>query len=72
MVQRGMTAMQAIQSATSVSAKLMGWEDRVGALVPGRFGDLIAVRADPLGGVRALEAVEVVVKGGEIVKQPSR
>ncbi len=72
MVRQGMTPMEAIQSATSVSAKLMGWEDRAGALVPGRYGDLIAVRADPLADVRALEAVGVVVKGGEIVKQPTR
>lgn len=70
MVQRGMTPMQAILSATSVSAKLMGWEDRAGALVPGRFGDLIAVRADPLGDVRALEHVEVVIQAGRVVKRP--
>ncbi len=70
MVERGMTPMEAIQSATSVAAKLMGWEDRVGALAPGLYGDLIAVRADPLRDVRALESVEVVIKGGKIVKPP--
>jgi imidazolonepropionase-like amidohydrolase len=68
MVQRGMTPMQAIQSATSVAAKTMGWDDRVGALVPGRFGDLVAVKGDPLADITVLERVDTVLKGGEVVK----
>jgi imidazolonepropionase-like amidohydrolase len=46
----------------------MGWGDRVGALAPGRFGDLIAVRGDPLADITLLERVDVVVKGGDIIK----
>jgi imidazolonepropionase-like amidohydrolase len=61
--------MEAIQSATSVAARLMGWEDRVGTVAAGRFGDLIAVRADPLRDVRALESVDVVIKGGQVIKK---
>jgi imidazolonepropionase-like amidohydrolase len=68
MVQRGMTPMQAIQSATAVAAKYMGWSDQVGALAPGRYGDLIAVRCDPLEDVACLQRVEVVVKGGLLFK----
>jgi imidazolonepropionase-like amidohydrolase len=68
MVARGMTSMQAIQAATSVAAKFMGWEDKVGAIAPGRFGDLIAVRGDPLGDIAVLQNVEVVIKGGLIFK----
>jgi imidazolonepropionase-like amidohydrolase len=70
MIQRGMSPMQAIQSATSVAAKYMGWSDRVGALEAGRLGDLIAVRGDPLADVTALQKVEVVIKGGLIFKLP--
>ena len=70
MVERGMTPMQAIQSATSVAARYMGWEDRVGSLVPGRHADLIAVKGDPLRDIRLLEKVDVVVQGGGIFKQP--
>jgi len=70
MVQRGMTPMEAIQSATSVAARYMGWADKVGSLAPGRYGDLIAVRPDPLQDIRALESVAVVVKGGLVFKQP--
>jgi imidazolonepropionase-like amidohydrolase len=64
MVSRGMTPMQAIQSATSVAAKYLGWADRVGALAPGRYGDLIAVRCRPLDDIACLQHVDVVVKGG--------
>ena len=68
MVARGMTPMQAIRSATGVAAQYMGWEDRVGTLAAGRFGDLIAVRGDPLTNITLLERIEVVVKGGDVVK----
>ena len=64
MVSRGMKPMQAIQSATSVAARYMGWEDRVGALAPGRYGDLIAVRCKPLEDIACLQRVVVVLKGG--------
>jgi imidazolonepropionase-like amidohydrolase len=68
MVQRGMTPMQAIQSATSIAAGYLGWADRVGALAPGRYGDLIAVRCRPLDDVACLQQVDVVVKGGLLFK----
>ena len=48
MVERGMTPMEAIQAATSVAAKYMGWSDRVGSIEPGRYGDVIAVKATRL------------------------
>ena len=68
MVERGMTPMQAIKSATGTAARYMGWDDRVGALLPGRYGDLVAVRADPLRDVSVLERIDVVVKGGRVIK----
>ena len=70
MVQRGMTPMQAIQSATSVAAKYLGWSGRVGALVPGRCGDLVAVPCNPLADIACLQSVDVVVKGGLLFKRP--
>ncbi len=72
MVQRGMSPMQAIQSATSVAARYLGWQDRVGSLAPGRLGDLVAVEGNPLEDVRRLQQVAVVVKGGIAVKLPPR
>lgn len=70
MVKRGMTPMKAIQSATSVAATYMGWEDRVGSIEEGKFGDLIAVRGNPLADIRLLQNVDVVIKGGLIFKLP--
>lgn len=68
MVEYGMTPADAIRSATWNAAQALGWEGDVGAIVPGRYGDLIAVAGDPLADVRALETVPIVIKGGEVVK----
>lgn len=68
MVERGMTSMEAIKSATSVAADFIGWEDAVGAIEPGRYGDIIAVRGNPLEDITILENVEVVIKGGQRFK----
>ena len=70
MVERGMTPVQALQSATSLAAQAMGWSDRVGSLEVGRYGDLIAVAGDPLTDVRRLQRVDVVIKGGLAFKLP--
>jgi imidazolonepropionase-like amidohydrolase len=64
MVQRGMSPMDAIKAATSVAADHMDRSDQVGAIEKGRFGDLIAVRGNPLEDVSVLQDVQVVVKGG--------
>ena len=70
MVERGMTPAQAIASATTVAAKYMGWSNEVGAIEPGKFGDLIAVRGDPLADIKTLQSVAVVIKGGVAFKLP--
>lgn len=70
MVQRGMTPMEAIQSATSVAARYLGWSDRVGAIEPGRYGDVVAVPCDPLADISCLEHVDAVVKGGLVFRRP--
>jgi imidazolonepropionase-like amidohydrolase len=64
-----MTPMEAIRSATVVAAQLMGWSDRVGAVEPGRFADLVAVAGDPLEDIALLEAIPFVMKGGVVVKR---
>lgn len=68
MVWHGMTPMQAIRSATVVASELMGWEDRVGSIAPGKCADLIAVTGDPLEDVTVLEDVGFVMQGGAVVK----
>jgi imidazolonepropionase-like amidohydrolase len=68
MVEYGMTPAEAIRSATWNAAQALGWEGDVGAIVTGRYGDLIAVSGDPLADVRMLETVPVVIKGGAVVR----
>ena len=68
MVRWGETPMQAIQAATVNAADLLGWADKVGALEPGKYADVIAVAGDPLQDITVLEHVAFVMKGGEVVK----
>lgn len=72
MVKWGMTPMQAIQAATANAADALGRSGDVGAIAVGRYGDLIAVAQDPLADVTGLQTVAFVMKGGDIVKAPSR
>lgn len=68
MVRYGMTPLQAIQAATSVAAQFLGWQDQVGSLTPGHWGDMIALDSNPLADVTALERVDHVMKGGVLVR----
>jgi imidazolonepropionase-like amidohydrolase len=77
MVKFGMTPAQAIRAATSNAADLIGRAKDVGTVEAGKYADLIAVSADPLQDVRALENVGFVMKGGVVYKdaiatQPAR
>jgi imidazolonepropionase-like amidohydrolase len=68
MVKFGMTPAQAIHAATSSAADLIGRSKDVGTVEAGKYADLIAVSADPLQDVRALENVGFVMKGGVVYK----
>lgn len=68
MVQFGMTPAQAIRSATSSAADLIGRSQDVGTIQSGRFADIIAVAGNPLADVRTLEHVTFVMKGGVVIK----
>ena len=70
MVEWGMTEMEAIKAATSVSARVMQWDDRVGIIQKGLYGDLVAVKGNPLSDIRQLENIDIVIKGGLIFKAP--
>lgn len=68
LVELGMTPMQAIQSATTVAAELLGQSDKLGSVQPGKYADLVAVKADPLKDITVLENIPWVMKGGVVYK----
>jgi imidazolonepropionase-like amidohydrolase len=69
LAKRGMPPLEAIRAATANAAELMGWEDKVGALEPAHYADVIAVEGDPLTDITQLQHVEWVMKGGVAVKE---
>src|SRR6202043_2267891 len=70
--QFGMTPLAALQTATLNAADLMGWSDKVGALDPGKWADIIAVTGDPLQDVKLLQHVSFVMKSGVVYKNEVR
>jgi imidazolonepropionase-like amidohydrolase len=68
MVKYGMTPAQAVRSATSSAAELLGMQNDVGSIAPGKYADLVAVKGDPLADITLLQKVDFVMKGGEVHK----
>ncbi|MDH3254693.1 MAG: amidohydrolase family protein, partial [Acidobacteriota bacterium] len=66
MVAGGMPPMDAIRSATMTAAELLGIEDRLGSIEPGKLADLVAVLGDPLADISILESVSFVMKEGVV------
>jgi imidazolonepropionase-like amidohydrolase len=69
MVAYGMSASNALKSATSVAARVLHMENRIGSIKEGLLADLVAVDGDPGQDVTALRRVRFVMKGGSIVRQ---
>ncbi len=68
MGQYGMTPAQAIRSATANAAELLGMQNDVGSIAPGKYADLVAVKGDPLSDITLLQKIDFVMKGGEVFK----
>jgi imidazolonepropionase-like amidohydrolase len=68
----GQDPMQAIVSATSLSAESLGLGNAIGSIAPAYEADLIAVDGDPLHDITALDRVSFVMKSGKVVKWQSR
>jgi imidazolonepropionase-like amidohydrolase len=64
----GLTSLDVIRAITINAAEMLGWQDRIGAVEPGKFGDLVAVAGDPIADITELERVRFVMKGGQVVR----
>jgi imidazolonepropionase-like amidohydrolase len=69
MVKYGMSPLASIQAGTLNGAKLLGWEDRIGALKPGYQADIVAVPGNPLEDITALQKVSFVMKAGVVYRK---
>lgn len=70
LVDYGMPPVQALRAATSVAAKALHMEKKIGAVKAGLLADLVAVEGDPTKDIAALRKVKLVMKGGVLFKQP--
>ncbi|MEM9233867.1 MAG: amidohydrolase family protein [Pseudomonadota bacterium] len=67
-VEAGMSPMEAIRSATVMGAENLGKSAMIGTIEPGKRADIVAVMADPLADITALEAIDFVMKDGTVYK----
>jgi imidazolonepropionase-like amidohydrolase len=64
----GMPALDVIRAITTNAAEMLGWQDRVGAIEPSKFADLVAVSGNPITDITELERVRFVMKGGQVIR----
>jgi imidazolonepropionase-like amidohydrolase len=64
----GMQPLDVIRAITTNAAEMLGWQDRIGAIEPGKFADFVAVAGDPIADITELERVRFVMKNGEVVR----
>jgi imidazolonepropionase-like amidohydrolase len=70
LVNYGMSPVDVLRSATSIDAKMLHMEDRIGAVKTGLWADLIAVDGDPTRDISAVRKVKFVMKGGTVYRGP--
>ena len=64
----GMPRLDVIRAITVNAAEMLGWQDRIGSVEPGKFADLVAVAGDPIADISELERVRFVMKDGQTIR----
>ena len=67
LIEAGMTPMDAVKAGTIVGAEMLGWDDHLGSIKPGKLADIIAVQGNPLENISSLEKPLLVIKDGKVV-----
>jgi imidazolonepropionase-like amidohydrolase len=67
-VQWGASPLYALRMATSVNARIIGWQDRIGSIEKGKFADLIATPGNPLEDITEMQRVRFVMKAGALIR----
>jgi imidazolonepropionase-like amidohydrolase len=70
--QLGMTELEAIRAATICGAELLGWDDEIGSIEPGKLADILVVDGDPLKNISCLRNVACVIFDGRVVQKTLR
>jgi imidazolonepropionase-like amidohydrolase len=70
----GLSPLDALRAGTSMDAELLGVQDRLGVLAPGKLADIVAFPGDPRQDIRQVEKVFFVMKDGQIMRndRPSK
>ena len=68
-VRIGLTPYQALRTATIGAAEMLGLQDQIGTLEPGKCADLVVLSADPLRDVGATRSVEMVIRDGRVYRR---
>ena len=66
MVEAGMPADEALLSATSIAAEVLGLQSQLGSIEAGKSADIIAVQDNPLNHIETLQNVQFVMKQGAV------
>ena len=64
----GMPSLDVIRAITVNAAEMLGWQDRIGSIEPGKFADLVAVAGDPIADITELERIRFVMKDGRVIR----
>src|SRR5262249_31347550 len=64
----GVPPLDVLRSITTTAAEMLGWQDRIGSVEPGKFADLIAVAGDPIADISEIERVQFVMKEGQVIR----